>query len=97
MYDLLKNATNPYKIVDSSRPIGWHGFLKTLAVLNVPLSTAQSPQARQLIIGFKSYSTPNRNTEYSFSETPVSSVEKKGKRLKRQRSPNRDANGWLKF
>ncbi len=69
-----------------SRPLGWIGeFLNSLAVLNLPLSTVQSTQARQLITRDKSSNTPVRNVdEYLFSYKPVSSVKKKGRSQKRQ-------------
>lgn len=80
MYDLLKNFTNPYKILDSSRLIGWQDLLKSLAILNVRLSAVQSSHAKQLITGYKSNTTPVQNVdEYSFSDTPVSHVRKKVK------------------
>lgn len=47
MMDLIKHLSSSYKKSLKSEPKGWSGFLNTLSVLNIPLSSVNNPHARE--------------------------------------------------
>jgi len=96
MYDLLKNVTAPYHVLDSARPQGWNAFLKSLANNNVPSSSIPSKQLRQTVDMYK-------YTPSAISGTPVPDTSVAGKRRKRHQaspsfsSPRLHTGEWMSF
>ena len=97
MFDLLKNVTAPYHVVESVRPQGWNVFLKFLASNNIPLSAIPNKQLSQTVDMYKY--TPSTKGDYATAAMPVSS----GKRRKRNQtmpsitSPGMPIAEWIPF
>ena len=68
LYDLLKSVTTPNNVSDLSRPAGWNVFLKTLALLNIPLSVIPNTTVRRAVTGFKTLSPVAANSHHTVTD-----------------------------
>lgn len=100
MLDLIKSITNPQKVRDDRRPMGWSEFLQAFAELNIPFSTVPSQHVRRAIHSLRG--TPSRSTP------PITHSKKAMKRLHAStpriddseamfKSPSIDRRAWMEF
>jgi hypothetical protein len=97
MFDLLKNVTAPYHVVESVRPQGWNVFLKSLASNNIPLSSIPNKQLRQTVNMYKH--SPVTTDDNAMASVPVSSDKRRKRKqpLSSNTSPGMHMAGWLPF
>lgn len=93
LFDLIKSITAVHNVSQLTKPVGWELFLKSLASLNVPLSTIRNTQVRRSLAELK-------GVRGSPSDTGVNSHA--GVKRKRTNSPSFSASGvhkknWLNF
>ena len=97
MFDLLKNVTAPYHVVESVRPQGWNVFLKSLASNNIPLSSIPNKQLRQTVNIYKH--SPVTTDDNAMASVPVSSDKRRKRKqpLSSITSPGMHMAEWLPF
>lgn len=98
MLDLIKNVTNPQKVRDDRRPVGWSKFLQAFAELNIPFSTVPNHHVKRMINFLRdtSLSTPStgarskrKNKRHLRTSSPRSAVPQS-----LINSPSNGQSGW---
>ena len=100
MYDLLKNVTSSYRVLDSDRPPGWIAFLQVLAHINVPSTSIPSKRLRQLVDMYK-HAPPSDSVNAIDEYESHHSGSNKRRRRERpdlpSNTPNTHESAWLQF